>query len=162
AEARKEADRELGRLERIGRESMESQVIRNYLETISELPWTNRSDEHLDLKAAADILEADHYALGDVKDRVLEFLAVRQLKEADRKRTAEADAAAEPAPDAAATAEGRATPGNDDDKGAKGPILLFVGPPGVGKTSVAKSIARSMGRKYVRISLGGARDEADI
>ncbi|MEO8450190.1 MAG: endopeptidase La [Gemmatimonadota bacterium] len=190
AEARKEVDRELGRLERIGRESMESQVIRNYLETISELPWTNRSDEHLDLKAAADILEADHYALGDVKDRVLEFLAVRQLKEADRKRTAEADAAAELAADAAATADAtpvgdatekpttdaaakpaadtaakpaaRATPGNDDDKGAKGPILLFVGPPGVGKTSVAKSIARSMGRKYVRISLGGARDEADI
>jgi ATP-dependent Lon protease len=148
-EARKEVDREIGRLERIGRESMETQVIRNYLETIAELPWTARTEEHLDLKAAADILEADHYALGDVKDRVLEFLAVRQLKQAEK--TAGGGRKAEPSPPA----------GNADDK-AKGPILLFVGPPGVGKTSVAKSIARSMGRKYVRISLGGARDEADI
>ena len=182
ADARKEVDRELGRLERIGRESMETQVIRNYLETISELPWSERSPEHLDLKAAAEILEADHYALGDVKDRVLEFLAVRQLKmaEAERERVeteARLKAAAEaggegtlpPDTDLTQTGEfepGRLRPiveipGNADDK-ARGPILLFVGPPGVGKTSVAKSIARAMGRKYVRISLGGARDEADI
>ena len=80
-EARKEVDRELGRLDRIGRESMETQVIRNYLETIAELPWNTRSVEHLDLKEASDILEADHYALGDVKDRILEFLAVRQLRQ---------------------------------------------------------------------------------
>jgi len=79
-EARKEVDRELARLARIGRESMETQVVRNYLETIAELPWSARSEEHLDLKEAAAILEADHYALGDVKDRILEFLAVRQLK----------------------------------------------------------------------------------
>src|ERR1043166_3845723 len=85
-DARKEVDRELARLERIGRESMETQVIRNYLETIAELPWNSRSEEHLDLKAASEILEADHYALGDVKDRVLEFLAVRQLKQADRRK----------------------------------------------------------------------------
>ena len=78
---RKEVDRELGRLSRIGRESMESQVIRTYLETIAELPWNERSEEHLDLQEAARILDEDHYALGDVKDRVLEFLAVRQLRD---------------------------------------------------------------------------------
>jgi ATP-dependent Lon protease len=139
--ARKEVDRELSRLERAGRESMEAQVIRTYLETVAELPWGNRSEESLDLKRAAEILEEDHYGLKDVKDQVLEFLAVRQLRQRQ--------------PEAAA-------PGNDDDKRAKGPILLFVGPPGVGKTSIAKSIARAMGRPYVRISLGGARDEADI
>jgi len=139
--ARKEVDRELSRLERAGRESMEAQVIRTYLETVAELPWGKRSEESLDLKRAAEILEEDHYGLQDVKDQVLEFLAVRQL----RQRQPETDA-----------------PGNDDDKSVKGPILLFVGPPGVGKTSIAKSIARAMGRPYVRISLGGARDEADI
>ena len=139
--ARKEVDRELSRLERAGRESMEAQVIRTYLETVAELPWGKRSEESLDLKRAGEILEEDHYGLKDVKDQVLEFLAVRQL----RQRQPEAEA-----------------PGNDDDKRAKGPILLFVGPPGVGKTSIAKSIARAMGRPYVRISLGGAHDEADI
>ncbi|HET9276216.1 MAG TPA: endopeptidase La, partial [Gemmatimonadales bacterium] len=173
-DARKEVERELGRLERIGRESMETQVIRTYLETIAELPWNIRSDEHLDLKAASEILEADHYALGDVKDRVLEFLAVRQLRQgggrADGQTGGTGDGespsqSAAPAPDTEPAPpvhpSTRPPTGNEDDK-AKGPILLFVGPPGVGKTSVAKSIARSMGRKYVRISLGGARDEADI
>ena len=178
---RKEVDRELGRLARMGREGMESQVIRTYLETIAELPWSERSAEHLDLKEAARVLEEDHYALGDVKDRVIEFLAVRQLRqkqaaEAAAAEKAEAEAAGTtPAVEAAAEATDTYSeaerevpeptdpkvPGNEDEK-AKGPILLFVGPPGVGKTSVAKSIARSMGRKYVRISLGGVRDEADI
>src|SRR5881398_921505 len=139
--ARKEVDRELARLERASRDSMEAQVIRTYLETMAELPWNKRAEESLDLKRAAEILEQDHYGLKDVKDQVLEFLAVRQLRQR--------------APQDAAQ-------GNDDDKEAKGPILLFVGPPGVGKTSIAKSIARAMGRPYVRISLGGARDEADI
>ncbi|HET9726175.1 MAG TPA: LON peptidase substrate-binding domain-containing protein, partial [Gemmatimonadales bacterium] len=176
-EARKEVDRELNRLTRIGRESMESQVIRTFLENIVELPWNVRSKEHLSLPEAQKILDEDHYALGDVKDRVLEFLAVRQLRmqqeaaeqadQADEKAGRRADevAAGESTdtPQATATvpAPNTAVKGNDDDR-ARGPILLFVGPPGVGKTSVAKSIARAMGRKYVRISLGGARDEADI
>jgi ATP-dependent Lon protease len=177
AEARKEVDRELNRLTRIGRESMESQVIRTFLENIAELPWNERSKEHLDLAEASRILDEDHYALGDVKDRVLEFLAVRQLRqkqdaeaqgredaEAHAERKEEVDAGeSTDAPVATATVPPSNVPdaGNPDER-AKGPILLFVGPPGVGKTSVAKSIARAMGRKYVRISLGGARDEADI
>jgi ATP-dependent Lon protease len=163
-EARKEVDREFSRLERIGRESMEAQVIRTFLDTVAELPWNARSTESLDLATASAILDQDHYALGDVKDRVLEFLAVRQLKAEAQKAEAAPVAAVDPS---ATTAEREIAPsaaprGNIDEKAAKGPILLFVGPPGVGKTSVAKSIARAMGRKYVRISLGGARDEADI
>jgi ATP-dependent Lon protease len=176
-EARKEVDRELNRLTRIGRESMESQVIRTFLENIVELPWNVRSKEHLDLGEAQKILDEDHYALGDVKDRVLEFLAVRQLRmqqeaaeeggedeeKAERKADEVAHGESTDVPQATATVPAPNVPvkGNDDDR-ARGPILLFVGPPGVGKTSVAKSIARAMGRKYVRISLGGARDEADI
>src|ERR1041385_4875819 len=139
--AKKEVERELQRLERANRDSMEAQVIRTYLETVAELPWNKRAEESLDLKRAEEILEQDHYGLNDVKNQVLEFLAVRQLRQRAPQQTAQ---------------------GNDDDKEAKGPILLFVGPPGVGKTSIAKSIARAMGRPYVRISLGGARDEADI
>jgi ATP-dependent Lon protease len=177
AEARKEVDRELNRLSRIGRESMESQVIRTFLENIAELPWNERSKEHLDLAEASRILDEDHYALGDVKDRVHEFLAVRQLRQKQEEAQGREDAEAQverkeeeieagestDAPVATATVppSNVPAPGNPDER-AKGPILLFVGPPGVGKTSVAKSIARAMGRKYVRISLGGARDEADI
>ncbi len=134
-EARREVEREWARLARLGRESMESQVVRTYLETVAELPWGERSEDHLDVREASRVLDEDHYALTDVKDRILEFLAVRQLL-------------------ASSPGEGR--------KPGKGKILLFVGPPGTGKTSIAKSIARAMGRKYVRISLGGARDEADI
>ena len=185
---RKEVDREMNRLKRSGREGMEAQVIRTYLETISELPWNQRSVESLSIPEAARILEQDHYALGDVKDRVLEFLAVRQLRQAAiEARKAEARLARGESSDSGDTGDGDAAagspspkpkpapadpdtdpadpddlPGNADDKGAKGPILLFVGPPGVGKTSVAKSIARAMGREYVRVSLGGVRDEADI
>ncbi len=168
-EARKEVDRELGRLRRIGRESMESQVIRTYLEHVAELPWSERTEERLDLQEAGKILDEDHYALGDVKDRVLEFLAVRALRAqmaAKTPGTATGEPTGEfPVADAAkpAAAEGAAPAGADNEAARKhSPILLFAGPPGVGKTSVAKSIARAMGRKYVRISLGGARDEADI
>jgi ATP-dependent Lon protease len=127
--ARKEVDREWARLSRLGNESMEAQVARTYLETIAELPWGTRTESELDVQKAAKILDEDHFGLGEVKDRVLEFLAVHQLSKSEAK---------------------------------KGRILLFTGPPGVGKTSIAKSIARAMGREYVRISLGGARDEADI
>jgi ATP-dependent Lon protease len=194
AAVRKEVDRELGRLRRIGRESMESQVIRTYLETVAELPWNARSEEKLEIQRAAAILDEDHYGLQEVKDRVLEFLAVRQLRlERESKRAAaeaaeagspaadeeretappageEADAppaeVASPTAGATATTEEPRKPLTPAEKErkrqAKGPILLFVGPPGVGKTSIAKSIARAMGREYVRISLGGARDEADI
>ncbi|MGH7676520.1 MAG: AAA family ATPase, partial [Gemmatimonadales bacterium] len=175
-EARVEVERELGRLERTGRESMEAQVIRTYLEWIAELPWNIRSDDQLDLNSAGVILEEDHYGLQDVKDRVLEYLAVRQLRARqlaeEVAKTGEFPAFKVKAPKDDATP----TLGTSDNDNrpitdareakaramAKGPILLFVGPPGVGKTSIAKSIARSLGREYVRVSLGGARDEADI
>ena len=155
-EARKEIDREWQRLTRIGRESMESQVIRTYLETVAELPWNARSDEKLDVPEAARILDEDHFGLKDVKDRILEFLAVRQLGE-ERAASVKAGASATASADGA-----KAEPKESARRSGKGRILLFAGPPGVGKTSIAKSIARAMGRKYVRISLGGARDEADI
>src|SRR6266496_655046 len=171
-EARKETDREWGRLTRIGRESMESQVIRTYLETIAELPWNARSEDHLDVQEASRILDEDHYALSDVKDRILEFLAVRQLWQTREKAEKPEGAAkgnpagAAPSPEAGSAGKEEApadsTKQAREEAHAKGKILLFAGPPGVGKTSIARSIARAMGRKYVRISLGGARDEADI
>ena len=175
-EARAEVERELGRLERAGRESMEAQVIRTYLEWIAELPWNKRSDDQLELKHAETVLEEDHYGLKDVKDRVLEFLAVRQLRAQqlaeEVEKTGEVPAAKlftekDDATPSLATSDAadRLITDKSEAKSramAKGPILLFIGPPGVGKTSIAKSIARSLGREYVRVSLGGARDEADI
>ncbi len=175
-EARAEVERELGRLERAGRESMEAQVIRTYLEWIAELPWNTRSDDQLELNHAAKVLDEDHYGLMDVKDRVLEFLAVRQLRalqlaeEVDK--TGEVPAAkllpekdeATPVLNTSGLEERNITDKTEAKSRAmaKGPILLFIGPPGVGKTSIAKSIARALGREYVRVALGGARDEADI
>ena len=138
-EAMKEAQRELNRLSRMHPDSAEASVIRTYLTTLTELPWNNRSEDVLDLVGAASTLDADHYGLEKVKDRVLEYLAVRTLK-AKKAKAGELD----------------------EEDVNRGPILLFVGPPGVGKTSIAKSIAKSLGREYVRISLGGARDESDI
>src|SRR5260221_4208300 len=175
-EARAEVDRELGRLERAGRESMEAQVIRTYLEWIAELPWNIRSDDQLELNHAAQVLEEDHYGLTDVKDRVLEFLAVRQLRA--QQLAEEVEKEGELPISKLHIERDDATPslggGDDEDRRitdkkeakaramAKGPILIFIGPPGTGKTSIAKSIARALGREYVRVSLGGARDEADI
>ncbi|MDE2944334.1 MAG: endopeptidase La [Gemmatimonadota bacterium] len=190
-EARQEVDRELRRLERIPRESAEAQVVRTYLEIVADLPWSETTEEQLDIARAEEILERDHYGLRDVKDRVLDFLAVRKLQEETRLREA-AEAEADGGGDAATDEEGGteasgngdaegeaeaeapegsdgeesdeagtdSVPGYDDDRA--GETLLFVGPPGVGKTSIARSIADAMGRKYVRVSLGGARDEADI
>jgi ATP-dependent Lon protease len=126
-EVRKQAERELQRFERMPPQSAEHGVIRGYLEWIVSLPWCEGTEDHLDLKAARGQLDKDHYDIEKVKDRILEFLAVRILK-----------------PD------------------ARSSILCFVGPPGVGKTSLGRSIAEAMGRKFERISVGGVRDESEI
>jgi len=126
-EVRAEADRELKRLQRLPPAAPDYHVIRTYLEFILELPWLKSSDDKLDLNEARRILDEDHYGLEDVKERILEFLAVIKLR-----------------PD------------------TKSPILLFVGPPGVGKTSLGRSIARALGRQFERMSLGGVRDEAEL
>ncbi len=123
----KECEKQLKRLEKMHPDTAESATVRTYLEWMVELPWSKKSKDNLDIKAAAKVLNEDHYDLEKVKERILEYLAVRKLK----------------------------------DK-MKGPILCFVGPPGVGKTSLGKSIARALGREFVRVSLGGVRDEAEI
>lgn len=123
----KEANRELDRLGRLSQASPEHALVRDYLQWLIEMPWTEESEDQLDLKLAEHILNEDHYGLEKIKRRILEYLAVRKLKQ-----------------------DGR------------GPILCFVGPPGVGKTSLGQSIARALGRKFARIALGGVRDEADI
>ncbi len=126
-DVKKIADKELKRLERINPASPEHNVARTYLDYLAGMPWNKSTDDSLDMIRAEEILNEDHYNLKKVKERILEFLAVRSLKE-----------------------------------NMKGPVLCFVGPPGVGKTSLGRSIARSMGRTFVRISLGGMRDEAEI
>ncbi|GAB1428911.1 hypothetical protein MASR2M17_23460 [Aminivibrio sp.] len=124
---KKEADKQLSRLESMHPDSSEATILRTYIDWIIDLPWKKASKDRLDIKEAARILHEDHYNLEKVKERILEYLSVRKLNPT-----------------------------------MKGPILCFVGPPGVGKTSLGKSIARSLGRKFVRMSLGGMRDEAEI
>jgi ATP-dependent Lon protease len=126
-DVRRQVDRELARLEKLPQAAAEHGVIRTYLEWMASLPWDTTTDDNLDLAHAREVLDADHYDIEKVKERILEFLAVRRLK-----------------PD------------------ARGSILCFVGPPGVGKTSLGQSIARALGRKFERISAGGVRDEAEI
>lgn len=140
-EAAAQANRELKRMERLSAQSPEYGVIRSYLEWLVELPWGKMSEDNLDIVHARRVLDEDHYDLKEVKDRILEFLAVRKLA---KDRATENEAAE-----------------SYDIEGA-GAILLFVGPPGVGKTSLGKSIARALGREFTRMSLGGMRDEAEI
>ncbi|HXT36118.1 MAG TPA: endopeptidase La, partial [Chloroflexota bacterium] len=134
-EARKEADRELSRLERIPTASPEHSVIRTYIDLLISLPWMTSSGGEIDVPAARRILDEDHYDLEKIKDRILEYLAVRKMKH-DR--------------------------GIEGVTGEREPLLCLVGPPGVGKTSLGQSIARAMGRKFTRLSLGGVRDEAEV
>ncbi|TMK38552.1 MAG: endopeptidase La [Actinobacteria bacterium] len=126
-DVRKQVDRELSRLERLPAAAAEHGVIRNWLEWVASLPWDKATEDNLDLEHARQVLDEDHYDIEQVKDRIIEFLAVRKLK-----------------PD------------------ARGSILCFVGPPGVGKTSLGRSVARALGRQFERISVGGVRDEAEI
>jgi len=133
-EVRAQAERELGRLDRMGEQSPESSMIRTYLDWLIAVPWSQRSEERLDPKHARAVLDEDHAGLDDVKRRITEYLAVRKL---------------------------RAERGVADDK-RSGVILTLLGPPGTGKTSIGESIARATGRKFVRMSLGGVRDEAEI
>ena len=126
-EAEKEFTRQIKRLEKMHQDSSEANIIRNFIETALALPWNTYTDDKLELSNSKEILDEEHYGLDDIKDRILEYLAVKKL-----------------------------------NKDAKSPIICFVGPPGVGKTSLGKSIAKSLGRNFVRIALGGVRDEADI
>jgi ATP-dependent Lon protease len=131
---REQAERELGRFERMGEGSPETQMIRNYLDWLLAVPWGKRSEETLDPQHTREVLDADHAGLEDVKDRIVEYIAVRKLRE-ER--------------------------GIEPDK-RSGAILTLVGPPGTGKTSIGESVARALGREFVRMSLGGIRDEAEI
>ena len=142
-EADKQARRELDRLAHLPSAAAEYGVIRTYLDWLVAIPWSKSTEDNLDIAHAREILNIDHYGLEDVKDRILEFLAVRKLR-LDRK-----DEVKEPSQD-------------QIRREREGVILCFIGPPGVGKTSLGQSIARTMGRKFIRASLGGVRDEAEI
>ncbi len=133
-QVREQADKELGRLERMGEQTAESSVIRTYLDWLIAVPWSKHSEERLDPRHAREVLDADHAGLEDVKDRIVEYIAVKKL---------------------------RVERGITEDK-RSGAILTLIGPPGTGKTSIGESIARATGREFVRMSLGGVRDEAEI
>ncbi|EHN10954.1 ATP-dependent protease La [Patulibacter medicamentivorans] len=155
---REQADKELGRFERMGGEgSGEAQMIRNYLDWLLAVPWSERSEENLDPTHAREVLDSDHFGLEDVKDRIVEFLAVKKLR-ADRGVDA-AEAAEDPAGSDASPAAKRPKP---SQRRTGGTILTLVGPPGTGKTSIGESIAKATGREFVRIALGGVRDESEI
>ncbi|MBN1813791.1 MAG: endopeptidase La [Anaerolineae bacterium] len=143
-EAEKEARRELDRLSRLPTAAAEYGVIRTYLDWLTSLPWSIQTEDDLDISHAREVLDEDHYDLDEIKERILEYLAVRKLR-AERKEELEAD-----------------EPTDLIRKEREGVILCFVGPPGTGKTSLGQSIARAMGRKFIRQSLGGVRDEAEI
>ncbi len=132
-EAEKVALKELDRLTKIPTQSPEYSVARTYVDWLADLPWSKSTKDQIDIKEALKILDEDHYGLSKIKERIIEYLAVRNLKQK-----------------------------KDPDGAVRGPILCFAGPPGVGKTSLGKSIARAMGREFVRLSLGGVRDEAEI
>ncbi len=133
-QVREQAEKELGRLERMGEQTAESSVIRTYLDWLIAVPWSKRSEERLEPQHAREVLDADHAGLEDVKDRIVEYIAVKKL---------------------------RVERGITEDK-RSGAILTLIGPPGTGKTSIGESIARATGREFVRMSLGGVRDEAEI
>ncbi len=143
-EAEKEARRELDRLSKLPIAAAEYGVIRTYLDWLTSLPWSKRTDDNLDIQRAREVLDEDHYGLKDIKERILEYLAVRKLRQ---ERAIEL---------------GEQQFMDHVRRERQGAILCFVGPPGVGKTSLGASIARAMGRKFIRMSLGGVRDEAEI
>jgi ATP-dependent Lon protease len=154
------AQREIDRLERMTPASPEYQMIRTYIDWVLDVPWATTTEDRLDPGAAREVLDADHYDLDKVKERIVEYLAVQKLKTQNSRPRQSAEGAATGQSGAGATA-GQNAEGATAGR-IKGPILCFVGPPGVGKTSLGQSIARAMNRKFVRISLGGVRDEAEI
>src|SRR3954454_1889908 len=143
-----QAEKELGRLERMGEQSAEATTIRSYLDWLISVPWKERSEEKLDPVHAREILDADHAGLEDVKDRIVEYLAVKKLRTDRGMEISASDA--------------RKLASPDDVRRRSGAILTLIGPPGTGKTSIGESIARATGREFVRMSLGGVRDEAEI
>src|SRR2546430_6741554 len=144
AAVREAVEREIDGLERTGEQSPEHSWIRTWLDTLTELPWGKRSEDRLDLTEARAILDADHTGLDDVKERIVEHLAVRKLRKDRGLDEVASDDTTVPA------------------RGGSGAILVLVGPPGVGKTSLGESVARAVGRQFVRVALGGVRDEAEI
>src|SRR3954470_19149396 len=146
-EVREQAERELARLERSGEQSGEAQTIRTYLDWLISVPWSERSEDQLDPVHTREVLDSDHAGLSDVKDRIVEYVAVKKLRE-DR---------------GMGDVAGRDEPASRGRRNSNsGAILTLIGPPGTGKTSIGESIARAMGREFVRMSLGGIRDEAEI
>jgi ATP-dependent Lon protease len=167
-EARREAQRELDRLATIPAASPEHGIIRTYLDWMASLPWDKLSGAPIDIAKARQILDEDHYDLEKIKDRILEYLAVRKLRE--ERATAREEEVIPANVGVDVEGEGEVVPEPErnvvqetpEDRAAREPILLFVGPPGVGKTSLGQSIARSLNREFVRLSLGGIHDEAEI